>query len=125
MTSNGVLWDPHPARPEQSDSVGLSPNSLQHPAHPDSADSQVTGEFGLSGACAIKQELFILSPEHDIVDLLSRWARLFGQRPWEEGSQVIDIFRRQSEEFSEFGDVYDQFRLPSLHPPDDNREPQA
>ena len=106
-------------------SSSLSSDSFQHPAHPDPAHSRVASDVGLSGACAIKKQLFILSPEGNVVDLLSHWTRLVGRRPWEEGSQPIDIFRRQSEVFSQFRDVYDQFRFSSLHPADDNRKPET
>jgi hypothetical protein len=47
MTTIRVLWNPHPARAEQSDSVGLSPDALQHPAHPHLANPQMSSELRL------------------------------------------------------------------------------
>ena len=43
MTTIRVLWDPHLACAEQSDSAGPLLDPLKHPADPDSYDSQVTG----------------------------------------------------------------------------------
>jgi hypothetical protein len=36
------------AAPQQLSSTGIPPDSFQDPAHPDPADSQVTGEIGLT-----------------------------------------------------------------------------
>jgi hypothetical protein len=78
MTTIRVLWDPHPARAEQSDSVGLSPNSLQHPAHPDSADSQVTGKISLADEAVISEHSAVCLLKYCVID----WQplRLYGSR---------------------------------------------